>query len=141
MALPESTLHHRTQSKQYLYWRWEGGADMTLTTARFETFWDAYPRKAAKKAARAAFARVNPDHVLFTQMLDAIATQKVSRQWREGFIPHPATWLNGERWTDDVGDQRPVPPASGPTKTQVRSQRNAAAAAAVIAAFEAETEA
>lgn len=113
---------------------------MTLTTARFETFWDAYPRKVAKKAALVAFARVNPDHALFARLLDAIAAQKVSRQWRDGFIPHPATWLNGERWTDEVVALVPISPPRMLTKTQVRSQRNAAAAAAVIASFEAEAE-
>lgn len=113
---------------------------MTLTTARFETFWDAYPRKVAKKAARVAFARVNPDMELFTQMLDAIAAQKVSRQWRDGYIPHPATWLNGERWADEVVALVPAAPPAMLTKAQVRSQRNAAAAAAVIASFEAEVE-
>ncbi len=111
---------------------------MTLTTARFETFWDAYPRKVAKKAARVAFARVDPDQALFARMLDAITVQKVSDTWRRGFIPHPATWLNGERWTDEVVDLVPVAAAPVLTKSQVRSQRNAAAAAAVIASFEAE---
>lgn len=116
---------------------------MTLTTARFETFWNAYPRKVAKKTARVAFARLNPDHELFTRLLDAIAAQRVSRQWRERpqFIPYPATWLNGERWMDEVVDLAPVPTATALTKAQVRSQRNAAAAAAVIASFEAEAEA
>jgi hypothetical protein len=115
---------------------------MTLTTARFETFWDAYPRKMSKKDARIAFARINPDHELFTRMLDAIATQRVSRQWREGFIPYPATWLNGERWTDELVDLVPVPIAPVPvlSKAQLRSQRNAAAAAAVLASFETESE-
>lgn len=113
---------------------------MTLTTARFETFWDAYPRKASKKDARVAFARLNPDAELFTRMLDAIAQQRVSRQWREGFIPYPATWLNGERWTDEVVDLVPVAPTPVLSKAQQRSQRNAAAAAAVIASFEAETD-
>lgn len=75
---------------------------MTLTDARFQTFWDAYPRKVAKKAAEKAFLKIDPDHGLLTRMLDAIAVQRVSRQWREGYIPHPATWLHQERWTDEV---------------------------------------
>lgn len=112
----------------------------TLTTARFETFWDAYPRKVAKKDARVAFARVNPDMELFTRMLEAIAAQRVSKQWRDGFIPYPATWLNGERWADEIVDLVPVASQAVVTKAQVRSQRNAAAAAAVLASFEAEAE-
>ena len=38
-------------------------------------------------------------------MTAAIAKQKLSDQWtKEGgqFIPHPATWLNGKRWEDEL---------------------------------------
>ena len=38
-------------------------------------------------------------------MLTAIEAQKGSAQWQENggqFIPHPATWLNGHRWEDEV---------------------------------------
>ena len=38
-------------------------------------------------------------------MLAAIGRQKQSDQWTrdgEAFIPHPSTWLNQERWTDEL---------------------------------------
>lgn len=70
--------------------------------ADFELFWEAYPRKEGKQKAEAAFAKVTePVQVL----LDAIEDQKKSAQWtKDGgqFIPHPATWLNGKRWLDQV---------------------------------------
>ena len=37
--------------------------------------------------------------------MSAIEAQKKSPQWtKDGgqFIPHPATWLNGKRWEDQV---------------------------------------
>jgi hypothetical protein len=35
-------------------------------------------------------------------ILAAIARQRTWEQWREPrFIPHPATWINGRRWTDE----------------------------------------
>ena len=68
----------------------------------FDLFWEAYPRKEGKQKAETAFAKVTePVQVL----LDAIEAQKKSAQWtKDGgqFIPHPATWLNGKRWLDEV---------------------------------------
>jgi hypothetical protein len=30
----------------------------------------------------------------------SVSKQKSWQQWRDGYIPHPATWLNGKRWED-----------------------------------------
>ena len=38
-------------------------------------------------------------------MLNAIANHKRSKKWTEKngqYIPHPATWLNGECWDDEM---------------------------------------
>ena len=70
--------------------------------AEFEKFWSAYPRKEGKQKARAAFEKVA---VPLETLLEAIERQKSSAQWTkdEGqFIPHPATWLNGKRWEDQL---------------------------------------
>lgn len=70
--------------------------------ADFDLFWEAYPRKEGKQKAEAAFAKVV---VPVQDLLDAIEAQKKSAQWtKDGgqFIPHPATWLNGKRWLDQV---------------------------------------
>ena len=72
---------------------------------RFEQFWTAYPRHTAKQNAWKAFQKLKPDEALLGQMLKALEQQKQSDQWtRDGgsFIPHPATWLNQERWTDEL---------------------------------------
>ena len=50
--------------------------------------------------ALAAFQKVS---VPVDVLLAAIASQKKSPQWQKDngqFIPHPATWLNGQRWED-----------------------------------------
>lgn len=66
---------------------------------RFEDFWKTYPRKAAKGAARRAWAKAvriaSPDEII------AGATRYADDPHRdESFTAHPATWLNGERWLD-----------------------------------------
>jgi hypothetical protein len=74
-----------------------------LTAARFETFWDAYPNKARRQDAEAAFAKLNPDVALFETILDAVARHKASSRWREPrYIPHPHRWLEGRRWVERV---------------------------------------
>lgn len=71
----------------------------------FNRFWTAYPKKAGKDAARAAFAKRKPDEALLGQMLAAIDTQKATEQWQRDngqYIPHPSTWLNQGRFADEV---------------------------------------
>lgn len=75
---------------------------------RFDDFWRAYPRKVGKGAARKAFDRAlgkiaatDPHAVLMA------ALAKIRPAWTDPqFIPHPATWLNEERWED--GEAVPV---------------------------------
>ncbi|WP_343625390.1 hypothetical protein [Roseateles puraquae] len=72
----------------------------------FEAFWSAYPRKVGKAAAVKAFAKVAPSEDLLRGMLGAVAEQRQSTQWvKDGgqFVPHPATWLNQQRWLDEGG--------------------------------------
>lgn len=69
--------------------------------AEFARFWQAYPRKVGKEAARKAFFRVE---VPLEQLLSALARQRGDPQWqREGgrYIPHPVTWLSQGRWEDE----------------------------------------
>ena len=70
----------------------------------FNTFWKEYPRKVGKGAARKSFEKAMKKADLKT-ILDAVKAQRQSPQWTKDdgqFIPHPATWLNQERWADEV---------------------------------------
>lgn len=81
----------------------------TLETA-FDSFWEAYPRKAGKQAAKKAFYNARKTrHVTLDVLLSAIEEQKQSRQWQENngqYIPNPATWLNQGRWEDSLPRQK-----------------------------------
>jgi hypothetical protein len=71
----------------------------------FDVFWDAYPRKEGRGAAKKAFEKIKPSQALLDKMLDAIEMYKQSAQWKKDngqFIPHPATWLNPGRYEDSV---------------------------------------
>ena len=70
-------------------------------SSEFDDFWKLYPHKKAKGAARKAYlkARKAVDH---GTLVRAIATQVVWGVWANPeYSPHAATWLNGERWTDE----------------------------------------
>lgn len=73
-------------------------------SAAFDRFWEAYPRRQGKEAARKAWTKIRPDDALLAEMLAALERQRASDQWRRDggqFIPYPATWLNGRRWEDE----------------------------------------
>lgn len=70
----------------------------------FEDFWKVYPKKRARPKAFAAWRKLNPSEFLVSEIMAAVAVQRKSAQWtkdRGEYIPYPASYLNGERWTDD----------------------------------------
>ena len=76
----------------------------TSVDDKFDTFWKAYPRKVGKGDARKKFEKALK-HTDFDTIMTALGKQKQSAQWkRDGgqFVPHPSTWLNQERWDDEV---------------------------------------
>lgn len=65
----------------------------------FDTFWQAYPRRVARKEALRAWIQVQGERHL-QAILAALEWQR--KEWSDvRFTPHPATWLRGERWTDE----------------------------------------
>ena len=66
----------------------------------FEKFWKAYPKKVGKKKVQDKFdAKDFPIDLIIKN----IELQKKSDQWQnQQYIPNPETYLNQERWTDEV---------------------------------------
>jgi uncharacterized protein YdaU (DUF1376 family) len=67
----------------------------------FNRFWQLWPKRVAKADARRAWAKacgkVHP-----TELLAAVAEFAATPMGKSGrYCPHPATWLNDERWSDD----------------------------------------
>lgn len=118
----------------------------------FDSFWAAYPNKKGKGQALKIWSRLKPSNDLLQTMLNALYDQKRSEAWTkdEGrFIPHPATWLNGMRWEDEVAgvtaapvsraaqiheaerkeaERRAAVAPAGPTMLEVMKSRQGAAA-------------
>ena len=78
----------------------------------FEEWYETYPRKRARPKARAAYLKAikstDPTVIL-------AGLERDRRDWeKQGtdpkFIPHPATWLNQERWADETASSEPSRP-------------------------------
>ena len=79
----------------------------------FDEFWQAYPRKIGKGAARKAYARALriTDH---DTIMGALSDQRPAMEAKESkFIPHASTWLNQERWEDEPEQPNDTPPGGG----------------------------
>jgi hypothetical protein len=74
----------------------------------FETWWQAYPRKVAKGTAAKAYAKA-------LTLTDAdTLLGALDREWgTRKYIPHPTTWLNAQRWLDEIETGDPVLRAVG----------------------------
>lgn len=71
--------------------------------ARFDRWYEDYPRKVAPARAEAAWATIDPDDDMTDRMIAKVREWADSDEWtKEGrrFCPHPASWLNGKRWKD-----------------------------------------
>jgi len=71
----------------------------------FEEFWKLYPRRVAKGDARKAWKQTEGIRPPLPELLNAIRQQMRSDQWRKNdgqFVCYPATWLRGERWSDEL---------------------------------------
>jgi len=70
----------------------------------FESFYKLYPRKTNKPGALRAWKKIKPDAALRPRIMDRLKTF-IAIDWSRtepNYIPHPATWLNGRRWEDQI---------------------------------------
>lgn len=74
---------------------------------QFETFWRTFPRHTAKGLARKAYAKASLK-VAPAVILAALLAQIDAGGFPDDpkFIPHPATWLNQERYEDEILPRR-----------------------------------
>lgn len=77
-----------------------------MTDDGFDTFWSTYPRKIGKGAARKAWAKAlkTADAATITAGAARYATERAGQDPK--YTPHPATWLNAERWADEPEQPR-----------------------------------
>jgi hypothetical protein len=85
------------------------------TAPEFAEFWGTWPRKVAKRDAEKAWSKLTPADK--ASALEALPLHV--KHWRRNgterqYIPHPATWLNGGRWEDEIeAEAQSKPKTSG----------------------------
>lgn len=87
------------------------------TETMFSEFWQAYPKKRDKARARKSFFKIKNLSDVFPHLMQGLEQQKASADWKKDggkYIPLPSSWLNGERWEDELTTQAqpPVSPSS-----------------------------
>lgn len=72
----------------------------------FDLFWQAYPKKVGKGAALKSWSKFQFTESEANAVIKSVQENSARNpQWLKDngqFIPHPATWLNQERWNDSL---------------------------------------
>jgi len=75
------------------------------TSIPFEKVWSLYPLKKSKKKASEKWNRLKPD--VQEKIIKDIPLRKEDDSWKRGFVPHMITYLNQERWEDEIVTKSP----------------------------------
>ena len=68
----------------------------------FREFWNAYPKKVERKKSLEIWKRKKLSSMTLQIVSDLETRITQDHKWREGFIPNPTTYLNGDRWEDEI---------------------------------------
>lgn len=67
----------------------------------WQRFWAVFPLKVAKKEARVAWMQAGPTPELVDRMIATLAWQAPFWAAQGYGTPYPASWIRGERWSDE----------------------------------------
>jgi hypothetical protein len=71
----------------------------------FETFWNAYPKKADKVAAKKSWDKLKPSQALLTLLIKDVQNRVNQGEWqisKKHFIPSAGPYLNGRKWENEI---------------------------------------
>ena len=67
----------------------------------FKKFWDSYPNKVKKDYSYSIWKKHKLDGDL-DKIIKHLESIKQSKDWKQGFVQHPSTYLNQKMYLDDV---------------------------------------
>jgi len=73
----------------------------------FDEFYALYPRKLGRKLAEKHWNKIDPSKELTEKIMKALE-KRIKGEWsttEKQFIPHPGTYLNQERWEDEIDEK------------------------------------
>lgn len=109
----EKKKENREREKEKEKEKEDAGTVFDAATA-FEIFYQAYPNKKNVKTARTRWEKMKVTPELFAAIMKGLERAKNSQEWAKddsAYIPHPATWLNGEGWKNEY---KPLRQAAAP---------------------------
>ena len=75
----------------------------TKHLTNFDTFYSKYPKKVKRANAEKAWLKYKPDIVIVMKALEYQLSNDSRFKDNDGqYIPHPATWINGKEWENEV---------------------------------------
>lgn len=77
----------------------------------FSEFWDPYPKKVERKKAEEKWNKMPLEHK--KKAVADLPLRKQTESWVKGYVLNPMTYLNGERWNDEL---KSLPAAQPPRK-------------------------
>lgn len=75
---------------------------ITFSQTEFDRFWKIYPKKVKRKEVIKKFKARNLCRIVDVMIADVENRMKNDKRWLDGFIPDPTTYVNGDRWEDEV---------------------------------------
>ena len=82
-------------------------ADKAAREEMFEEFWELYPRRVKRKRANQRWHTMKVNEEMHKEIMGGLK-KYLATEWKDekmGYIPHPSTWLNQERWKDEIGGE------------------------------------
>lgn len=101
----------------------ERKARTVLADDTFDGFWKLYPNKKAKKDALVMWNRLDSkEKTLAVDWLEKYLIYWKKKAIEKQFLPHPATWLNGRRWEDNLSETVQITPIENIEKIRVEEE-------------------
>lgn len=95
---------------------------------QFKLLWSEYPKPRGKKPAQDKYKILMPDEDLFNLIYSDITERSKSYDWRKEnskYVPLMTTYLNQERWTDDMFPvDAPAPERGGERKPYIEDEED-----------------
>jgi len=80
---------------------------------RFEEFWNLYPVKNGRKACEQKWKKRNLDDIA-DKIIEKLTVQvEEDDKWLRGFAPNPLTYINQDRWEDEIAQAPKTKPSKG----------------------------
>jgi|TARA_B100000768_G_scaffold87219_1_gene82077 hypothetical protein len=99
IVVPDITINKQTILTNHINKPHMGESDL------FNIFYDEYPKQVGRKKAHETWLAMNPSQQDLDAMLINISDRLIRGVWSKDntqYIPHPANYLSGEQWSDEL---------------------------------------